>query len=163
MGIRHPNHRLAKKHLTYSVEEVANLFGNHRNTVREWIRKGLRVIDQRRPQLIHGGDLIAFLVARRKANKCPLKPGQLRCFKCREPRTPKESVVVYQAQTPALGNLIGLCPVCETRMFRRVSFAKMAQSAGQLKVTLPQALEHIDESDQPSVNSDFKQDGYNHD
>lgn len=104
--------------------------------------------------------LIAFLVARRKANKnLPLKPGQLRCFKCREPRTPKESVVVYQAQTPALGNLIGLCPVCETRMFRRVSFAKMAQSAGQLKVTLPQALEHIDESDQPSVNSGFKQDG----
>jgi len=163
MGIRHPNHRLVRKHHPYNVEEITNLFGCHRNTVREWVRKGLRVIDRRRPQLIHGSDLISFLVARRKASKRPLKPGQLCCFKCREPRIPRGNAVVYQAQTSSLGNLIGLCPVCETRMFRRVSLIKLAQSAGQLKVTLPQALEHIDESDQPSVNSDFKQDGRNDD
>lgn len=163
MGIRHPNHRLVKKHLTYSVEEVATLLGPHRNTVREWLRNGLPVIDQRRPQLIHGKDLVAFLLARRKSNKRPLQPGQLYCLRCREGRIPRGNAAVYQAQTPRLGNLVGVCPVCETRMFRRVNPAKMAQVICQLKVTMPQALEHINESDQPSVNSDFKKDASDHD
>ncbi len=163
MGIRHPNHCLVKKFRTYSVEEVVKLLGSHRNTIREWLRKGLRTIDQRRPLLIHGGDLVVFLVARRKASKRPLKPGELRCFSCREARVPIGGAVVYQAQTSSLGNLVGVCPVCDTRMFRRVSLAKMSQAKGQLQVAMPQALEHIDESDQPSVNSDFEQDASDHD
>jgi hypothetical protein len=163
MGIRHPNHRLVKKHLTYSVEEVSNLLGPHRNTVREWLRNGLQVIDRRRPQLIHGKDLVAFLLTRRRSNKRPLRPGQLYCLKCREGKVPRGNAVVYQAQTPRLGNLVGVCPDCETRMFRRVNPVKMAQVVGQLTVTMPQALEHINESDQPSVNSDFKKDASDHD
>jgi len=163
MGIRHPNHRLVKIHLSYSVEEVATLFGSHPNRVREWLRKGLPAIDKRRPALIHGGDLVNFLKARRKANTRPLQPGQLRCFKCRDARTPRGNTAIYQVQTQTLGNLVGVCPVCKTRMFRRVSAAKMAQAIGQLNVTMPQALERIDGSDQPSVNSDFKQDASDHD
>jgi hypothetical protein len=38
MGTRHPNPRLAKIHRNYTVEEVANVFGVHRNTVRQWIK-----------------------------------------------------------------------------------------------------------------------------
>lgn len=34
MGKRHPNPRLAKIHRSYTVEEVAGVFGVHRNTVR---------------------------------------------------------------------------------------------------------------------------------
>ena len=163
MGSRHPNHRLVKRHITYSVEEVANLLGFHRNAVRGWVRKGLPVIDHRRPQLIHGKDLFAFLVARRSAKKRPLQPGQLYCLRCRDSKVPKENTVLYQAQTVRLGNLIGVCPTCETRMFRRVGEARFAEAVGQLRVTMPQAQEHLDESDQPSVNSDFKQDASDHD
>lgn len=162
MGFRHPNHRLVKTHFSYTVEEVARLFGVHRNTVREWRRNGLRAIDRRRPLLIHGADLVSFLVARRKASKRPCRPGELYCAPCRDPRIPKGSAVVYQAQTSVLGSLVGICPVCDRRMFRRVNPAKLALAAGQLRVTMPNALEHIDESDQPSVNCDFKQDTYDH-
>ena len=65
MAKRHPNHRLVKIHRNYTVEEVASLLGVHRNTVREWVKRGLATIDRKRPMLIHGRDLAAFLQARR--------------------------------------------------------------------------------------------------
>ncbi len=40
-------------------------------------------------------------------------------------------------------------------MYRRVSLAKLEQVRGKLDITLPQALPHIDESAEPSVNSDL--------
>ena len=56
---RHPNHRLVKIHRTYTVEDIAGLFGTHKNTVRQWIRAGLPTIDDGRPMLILGPQLIA--------------------------------------------------------------------------------------------------------
>jgi hypothetical protein len=35
MKKRHPNYRKVKIHRSYTVEETASLFGNHKNTVRE--------------------------------------------------------------------------------------------------------------------------------
>ena len=55
----------------------------------------------------------------------------------------------------ALGNLIGICPACEAMMYRRVSLARIEQVRGKLEITLPQALPHIGESAEPTVNSDF--------
>jgi hypothetical protein len=49
MPIRRPNPRLAKIHRSYTVEESATLFGVHRNTVREWVRRGLPTSDRKRP------------------------------------------------------------------------------------------------------------------
>ncbi len=37
MGKRLPNPRLAKIHRSYTVEETANQFGIHKNTVGNWI------------------------------------------------------------------------------------------------------------------------------
>jgi Homeodomain-like domain len=42
MGSRHPNPRLVKIHRNYSVEDIARLFGIHKNTVRNWLKQGLR-------------------------------------------------------------------------------------------------------------------------
>jgi Helix-turn-helix domain len=58
MGVRHPNPRLVKVHRNYSVEEVARLFGLHKNTVRNWLKLGLAAIDDRRPMLILGRELL---------------------------------------------------------------------------------------------------------
>jgi uncharacterized protein YjcR len=52
MGKRHPNHRLVKIHRNYTVEDIANLFGIHKNTVRNWVKDGLATIDEKRPMLI---------------------------------------------------------------------------------------------------------------
>ena len=58
MRKRHPNPRLAKIHRSYTVDEVASLFGVHRNSVREWVKRGLPTSDGRRPMLILGVMLI---------------------------------------------------------------------------------------------------------
>jgi len=156
MSKRHPNPRLAKIHRNYTVEEVAVMFGVHRNTVREWVKRGLPTNDGRRPMLILGRDLVAFLRARRVKNKRTCQPGELYCFGCRTPKAAAGDMADYQPLTATLGNLIAMCADCETIMYRRVSLAKLEQVRGKLDITLPQALPHIDESAEPSVNSDLR-------
>ena len=132
------------------------LFGVHRNTVREWVKRGLPTSDDRRPMLILGRDLVAFLHARRAKNKRTCQPGEIYCVRCRAPRAPAGDMADYQPVTATLGNLIAICSACEAMMYRRVSLAKLEQVRGKLDITMPQALPHIDESAQPSVNSDLR-------
>ena len=155
MGTHRPNPKLAKIHRTYTVDDVAKLHGVHRNTVRAWIKRGLPTIDAKRPVLIHGQDLANFLRARRMANKRPCKPGEIYCMRCRQPRQPARQQVLYRPHTPTQGSLIGQCPVCSSRMFRRASFSKLVQAAGGLQITLANDASHIAESPQPIANSDF--------
>lgn len=61
----------------------------------------------------------------------------------------------YQPLKAANGNLVGICPHCDTLIFRRVNLHRLGQIAGELDVRLPEALRHIDESHKASVNSDF--------
>lgn len=162
MGARRPNPKLAKIHRTYTVEEVARLYDVHRNTVRQWIKGGLACMDTARPTLIRGQDLANYLRKKRLAKKRPCQPGQIYCMRCRVPRQPAEQQAVYEAHTPTQGNLIGQCPTCGSRMFRRVSFATLAQISGPLRVSQPNARQHIAETARPSVNSDFEQDAPAH-
>lgn len=156
MSKRHPNYRLVKIHRNYTVEEVANLFGVHRNTVREWIKRGLPICDTRRPLLILGRELAAFLLARRAKHKQTCKPGEIYCVRCRTPKVPAGGMADYQPLTTTTGNLIGICPTCDALTYRRVNFRKLLEVSGELEVTLPQALRHIDESNSLCVNSDLK-------
>ena len=155
MSKRHPNPRLAKIHRNYTVHEIASLFGVHRNTVREWVKRGLPTNDNRRPMLILGRDLVAFLRARRAKNKRTCPPGELYCFRCRAPKAAAGDMADYQPLTETQGNLIAICADCETIMYRRVSLAKLEHVRGNLDITMPQALRHINESARPSVNSDL--------
>ncbi len=156
MSKRHPNPRLAKIHRNYTVEEIATLFGVHRNTVRAWVKRGLPTSDDRRPMLILGRDLVAFLQAQRAKNKRTCQPGEIYCVRCRAPKAPAGDMADYEALTTTQGNLIAICPDCETIIYRRVSLAKLALIRGKLEIIFPQALRHIGESAQPSVNSDFR-------
>lgn len=150
-----PNPRRAKMHRSYTVEEVARLYGLHRNTVRQWIKRGLPTCDGTRPVLILGGELRDYLTRERTARKHPCKPGEMYCLRCRESRRPALDMADYQPMTATSGNLVGLCPACEGLMFRRTSLAGLAVAAGVLVVTHTQAREHIGESRTPSLNSDF--------
>ncbi len=156
MSKRHPNPRLAKIHRNYTVDEIAKLYGVHKNSVRSWIKGGLPTTDDRRPMLILGRDLVAFLHARRVKNKRPCRPGEIYCMRCRAPQKPAGDMAEYQPITATSGNLIGICPCCESMMYRRVNLARLAQVGANLDITMPQAPPHIDESPQPCVNSDFK-------
>lgn len=152
VGLRHVNHRLVKTSRTYTVEEIARLFGIHRNTARAWLKSGLPTIDKARPALIAGGDLVAFLIKRRQQNKRPCAAGELYCLRCRVPRRPAGNEVRYQPFTATTGNLVGICPECSLRMFRRVNRARLDAARGDLAFRMPEAPEHINESPHCSVN-----------
>lgn len=62
----------------------------------------------------------------------------------------------YLPLTATSGNLVGICPVCDSMIYRRVSYARLEEVQGNLAVRLSGALEDIDESSKPSVNSDIK-------
>ena len=155
MKKRHPNHRLVKIHRSYTVEEIAGLFGTHKNTVRHWVKEGLAAIDDKRPMLILGSVLAAFLQARRIKNKQACKPGELYCVRCRAPKSPAGGMADYSPVTEKFGNLVAICPDCNSLMNRRVSVVRIGEFQGKVDISFPEAFRHLRERTNPSVNSDF--------
>lgn len=154
---KRPNPRLVKLHRNYEVGEIASLFSIHKNTVREWIKKGLPVTDKRRPQLITGHALRDFLQAKRSKNKRPCPPGELYCLRCRQPQKPAGNMVDFEPVTAKVGKLAAICPACDSIMYQRIGIAKLAQISGQLDITSTQAQQRIGDGNQPIVNSDFEE------
>ena len=157
MRKRRPNHRLVKIHRNYTVEEIAHRFGTHKNTVRAWVKAGLPTCDGKRPTLILGRDLAAYLRARRTKNKQPCNPGEIYCVRCRAPKRPAGDMADYQPITATLGNLIGICSDCEGMIYRRASRAKLPEIQGNLEITFSEAGRGLSECNLPIVNSDFSQ------
>lgn len=131
------NPNLAKIHRNYSVEEAADLFGVHKNSVRSWIKSGLPVCDARRPTLILGRDLRDFLKGKRKARKCRCGKGELFCLRCRAARKPAEGMVDYVPISCSTGRLIALCPICAATMNRYVGSQVLAEFRSYLDVRMP--------------------------
>lgn len=156
MPKRRPNYRLVKIHRSYTVEDLARLFGIHKNTVREWIKVGLPTCDGKRPMLILGRDLAEFLQRRRAKSKRPCKPGEMYCMRCRAPKCPAGDMAEYRRITERLGNLIGICPDCEGIMYRRASRAKLPAIQVELEVTFTKAERQVSERQQFTVNSDLR-------
>lgn len=129
-----PNHRLVKIHRSYTVEETAELFGIHKNTVRAWVKAGLAPSDEMRPMLILGRELVAFLQRRRAKRKRPCNPGEIYCVRCRAPKIPAEDMAEYQPDNETVGNLVAICPDCNAMINRRVSLAKIDQVRGRMEI-----------------------------
>lgn len=155
MSKRLHNPNRAKIHRSYRVDEAASLYKVHKGTVRNWIKAGLPVLNDKHSMLILGGDLAAFHRARRTKNKQKCKPGEMFCFRCRAPKMPDGGMVDYQPVTEKIWNLVAICPDCYTIMNQRAGLTKLALIRGKTDITLTLAQPHIVESNQPSVNSDL--------
>jgi hypothetical protein len=154
--VKRLNPRRVKIHRCYTVEEVAKLFGVHKNTVRDWLKVGLPRIDGRRPILILGRQLAGFLHTRRQRRRQRCRAFEFYCFRCRAPKRAATRTAEYLSVTARSGNLRATCVDCGTRMFRRVSLHKLAVVASDLQVALPQAQQRIMEGADPSVNCDLE-------
>ena len=163
MTRRRANPRLSKIHRNYTVDEVARLYEVHRNTVRQWLANGLpKVKDAERPVLILGAELAAFLTNRRAKRKRPCTPGEFFCMRCRAPRPAAGSMADYQPLTPSVGNLVALCAACQTTMYKRAKLTQLDVIGRLLEIRVSGEERHIDDSPQPSVNSDSSREALNH-
>lgn len=145
MANRKIDARRIKIHLSYTISEVAELLGVHKNTVQHWIKSGLPHIRDGRPLLILGQDLKEFLNGRRLKGRKPCPPGHLFCLKCREPRRPAARMLDYVPITLTSGNLKGICEVCETFIFRRILLVKVATASAEFDVQFPQSQQRLTE------------------
>jgi len=156
MSPRRLNPRLAKSHRSYTIEEVAEIFLVHKNSVRRWIASGLPVIDKRRPILIHGRDLSQFLASRRRQSKQPCRPGQIYCVACRSPKHPAGDMAECLPGTSTSANLRGICPDCDRYIYRQVNLLALDLVRGRLEVTFTQAEPRIGGIATPSRKCDFE-------
>ncbi|MEP3524794.1 MAG: helix-turn-helix domain-containing protein [Hyphomicrobiales bacterium] len=134
---KRPNWRKVKKHRSYTVDEVSRLLGVHKGTVRRWRYNGLQVLDDQRPLLIIGSDLIAFLQAQTPTKqKCA--PHECYCLKCRRPRAPAFGEAEFTPDKAHSGLLRALCEVCATIMHKRASHAQYRDLRAILAITITQ-------------------------
>lgn len=154
MPARRANPQRVKLHRSYSVLELSACLGVHKNTVRDWQRKGLEPIDTSRPVLFQGETVRAFLTMRKASRKRPCAPGTLYCFGCRQPRPPALGMLDYLSATPVSGNLRAMCEACGGMMHRRIRRADLATKMPGLAVQLTQAPLRISGSPFPSQNRD---------
>ena len=156
MGARYPNPRRAKIHRPYTVEELATALGVHKQTIRRWIKQGLRPIDSGRPTVLRGNDVRVFLEGRRTKAKRPCAPGEIYCFKCRVPRKPAGAVADLELSRPLVGCLVAICETCDTMLYRRVNPAKIGADWGNLQIAFRQGQLRIADRTEPKLNAAFK-------
>lgn len=119
------NTRLIKRNLSYTIQEIAELFDLHTNAVRQWIRAGLTTIDNRKPFLIHGEDLIAFLNSRQAGRKRKCAADELYCCRCRAPRHPHGNVVSIEIANEKQLVISAKCERCGTTLKQMGSVRKL--------------------------------------
>ncbi|MBT3724092.1 MAG: helix-turn-helix domain-containing protein [Gammaproteobacteria bacterium] len=150
------NPNRAKIHRNYTVEEISELFGVSKNTVREWLKTGLPVCNSQKPMLILGSDLREFIKVKKNCNKKKCQPWELYCVRCRKPQFPADGMADYESETDSKGRLIALCPECEGIMNKFTSLSKLEALRPKLDISFPTAQKHINKRDEPALNSDFK-------
>lgn len=148
---RRPGWRAVKSHESYTVEEAARNQGVAKGTVRRWLKNGLPSLDEKKPCLIIGGDLVDFLKTRKKP-KQPCKPEECYCFKCRSPRNAAFGEADFKLLTLTKGLLIALCGECTTLMHKSVSLTKLEALKGILHITIRQQAKPIGKGEQASLN-----------
>jgi transposase-like protein len=120
---RRHNPNLAKLRHSYTVSEIAEIYGVHRRTIQIWRKKGLQVLDESsKPFLVLGAEVRRFLQEIDRIRKHPLKPGEFFCLKCRKPRKSLQDRITVEITKKRLGRykqaiLRGVCEVCNCHMF----------------------------------------------
>lgn len=147
------NVRLIKRTWPYTVQEVAELFGVHKNAVLRWLKEGLKADRDQRPFLIPGHELALFLKARRARHRATCSATEFYCFKCRTPREAYLGIADVVIESTSRVRVKALCSVCSTpvnKVQRATDLPKIETrfSVQQL------AGRHMIEAAVPSVNGD---------
>jgi len=150
------NPNLVKINRSYAFEELAAVFGVHKNTVSAWVKNGLPCLKERRPFLILGVDARAYLKEQRGQKKQKCKPDELFCMRCKAPTRPAEGFVEYVPQSATRGRLTGFCGRCECVVNKFISYDSLERHSALFDLSTSKELERVNDSSNPLLNSDFK-------
>lgn len=123
-----------RRRLSYTIEQAADALGVHPQTIRGWRKSGLHVMQSKRPHLVYGGDLLDFLSDRQLRTRTKLGVNEFYCLKCRRAVIPAGSMADFEYQEGSTGRLVGLCPNCETAIYRFVNVSKIRDTAPALEL-----------------------------
>jgi hypothetical protein len=118
------NTRMITSKKSYSINEIAALLSIHPITVNHWFKKGLKKIDDKRPSLVFGQDLIDFLDVKKQKSKHPCEDNQLFCVKCQQPRQSRNNTVCIKISNSRT-NMKGSCEKCGTKINKAISPKKI--------------------------------------
>jgi excisionase family DNA binding protein len=151
------NYRRVKIHHPYTIAQAAEVLRAHKQTVSRWIAAGLPVTTDKRPFLIHGSDLRAFLQARQPI-KQRCQPGEFYCLGCRAPKRPAGNMADYLPRRATRGALGGICPSCGKMIYRAINRARIEQISGGLDIAFPKAERRLSDSSNALLNVVSEQD-----
>lgn len=132
-----------KIHRCYTVMDVSETLGVHPKTVRNWIRVGLPVIDDKRPLLIDGADLKIYLKQKRKTYMHQCEVHEMYCFKCKQPQKPNVESLEFIAKPAGMAQMSGQCSECDCQANKYVSWRDVNQIWLELGGKLPIAEKHL--------------------
>jgi len=125
-----------KSNQSYTVEEAAEIVGVTQQTIRAWIKAGLSTLCAKRPILILGFELRAFLQVRSIRTKRPTNLGEFYCFRCRAPRKPFGMMADYIPTNDIAGRLVTLCGVCDGTCCQITSKASLTELSQILDIAI---------------------------
>ena len=149
------NTRRIKRNYPYYLQEIAELFDIHKNSVRNWVKSGLPLVDQIRPHMVHGSALIAFLNERQSKRKHRCLTHEFFCFKCRQPRPLWERLADITITSATRLQLSGICNTCNTQVFKAGSVAKIPEYTKTFNLQKVQGR-HIIEHSNPNLMCHFE-------
>jgi hypothetical protein len=139
-------HRRIKYWLTYDIDDICATYhdrGSHPQTVRAWIKSGLKAIDNKKPTLVYGQDLINYLQMQNDKHKCPTAFDEMYCLKCKDARNALHGRVRVEQRGHAI-MLSALCRTCRTLMFKGCKWEDL--SAVQRTFNVADVLELFDDA-----------------
>ncbi len=135
----------------YTVQEVSGLTGVTVWTVRAWLRQGLPVLEDKKPLLIPGDNLKAWLKLRRATRKHTCQPDELYCCRCRRPMKAKPGSVVIVPRNAKTVAIRASCASCDARMNKGGSLANLSEIRAAFGLMTP-AQVSLAGCENPTVN-----------
>lgn len=123
------------KHRSYTLEEAALIIGASKQTLRQWANSDkLNIMTSRKPHMVHGSELMAYLETRKRKKRPRLRDGEFDCWSCGRRGQPFGLMADYAPFTPKTGRLAALCGGCEGNVGRIIGAAGLAQYSTILEI-----------------------------
>ena len=108
------NHRHIESKRCYTVSDIAKIFNIDNPTVLKWINKDLKTIDNQKPYMLFGSDIITWIKKHQPTKKTKTNPNKCYCTRCRN-----KTLFNYQTawlKTAKNGNqfIQSRCEKCDT-------------------------------------------------